>query len=185
MFERLLVALDGSFFADRVLDEAIDLAKAIDCKVMLLHVLSSEEEGAPQPTSIDLGRARLSGSRDLLTAFRESWKQYEQACLQRLIRYADYAKSKGIDVEWTQQPGSAGRLICDIATVWHADLIMMGRHGRVGLNELLMGSVSNYVTHHAGCAVLLIGQSSDNNEDNSDRTARTANRAATMSASKA
>ena len=55
-------------------------------------------------------------------------------------------------------------MICDIASAWNADLIVMGRHGRLGLEELLMGSVSNYVTHHAHCAVLVLGLPSDSRE---------------------
>jgi nucleotide-binding universal stress UspA family protein len=32
----------------------------------------------------------------------------------------------------------------------------MGRRGRTGLSELFLGSVSNYVTHHAPCSVLTL-----------------------------
>ena len=40
---------------------------------------------------------------------------------------------------------------------WYgADLIAIGSHGRRGLNELVLGSVSNYVLHHVSCSVLLI-----------------------------
>ncbi|MEO0350033.1 MAG: universal stress protein, partial [Cyanobacteria bacterium P01_A01_bin.15] len=39
---------------------------------------------------------------------------------------------------------------------WNADLIMMGRRGRSGFSELLLGSVSNYVMHHAPCSVLTV-----------------------------
>lgn len=164
MFHRLLVALDCSPLAERVLNEAIDLARATSSDVLLVHVLSSEEEGAPQATSISVGMEQMYPSTDLLSAFRERWAQYETACLDRLKQYADSAKSKGVAVECTQQAGSAGRMICDIASAWNADLIVMGRHGRLGLEELLMGSVSNYVTHHAHCAVLVLGLPSDSRD---------------------
>jgi nucleotide-binding universal stress UspA family protein len=42
------------------------------------------------------------------------------------------------------------------AQIWHADLIVMGRRGVSGMHELFLGSVSNYVTHHAPCSVLVV-----------------------------
>ena len=43
-----------------------------------------------------------------------------------------------------------------LAKDWNADLIIMGRRGLTGLSEMFLGSVSNYVVHHASCSVLLI-----------------------------
>ena len=50
-------------------------------------------------------------------------------------------------------------MICNAAISWQADLIIMGRRGRTGLSELFLGSVSNYVLHHAPCAVLVVQHS--------------------------
>ena len=182
MFRKMLVALDCSNLADRVLDEAIDLAKATHCAVMLVHVLSSEEEGAPQATTVGTGMEYWYANVDLLSAYRDSWNKYEKDCLTRLESQAAYAKSKGVEVEWSQQVGHPGRSICDLAAAWDADAIVMGRHGRRGLNELLLGSVSNYVTHHARCAVLLAGLPSTGEEGGQERSAE-ASTAATDSAS--
>ena len=51
---------------------------------------------------------------------------------------------------------SEGWEICQRAKVWQADLIIVGSHGRTGLSELFLGSVSNYVMHHAPCSVMVI-----------------------------
>ena len=171
MFRKMLVALDRSNLADRVLDEAIDLAKSIRCEVMLVHVLSSEEEGAPQATTVGTGMEYWYANVDLLSAYRDSWNQYEKDCLERLQSQAAYAKGKGVEAEWSQQVGHPGRSICDLAEAWQADVIVMGRHGRRGLNELLLGSVSNYVTHHARCAVLLMGLTPASGEEKQDLAA--------------
>ncbi|MGK7909322.1 MAG: universal stress protein [Synechococcus sp.] len=157
MFQKILVALDRSDIADRVLDEAIDLAKATGSHLMLVHVLSDTEDGAPQAANVGVGMEYWYSNLDLLSSYRDSWKRYEQSCLDQLKAEANYAKAKGVEAEWSQQMGYPGRNICDLAAAWKADAIVMGRHGRRGLNELLMGSVSNYVTHHARCAVVLVG----------------------------
>ncbi|MGK7912148.1 MAG: universal stress protein [Synechococcus sp.] len=161
MYRKILVALDRSDIADRVLDEAIDLAKAAAGSLMLVHVLTSEEEGAPQAATIGTSMDYWYASTDLLTSYRDSWKRYEQDCQHRLEWQAEHAKKQGLEVEWSQQFGPPGRSICELADAWKADLIVMGRHGRRGLSELLMGSVSNYVTHHARSAVLLVGLPAD------------------------
>jgi nucleotide-binding universal stress UspA family protein len=52
--------------------------------------------------------------------------------------------------------GEPGQEICLVAKDWGADLIVIGRHARGGLSELLLGSVSNHVIHHADCSVLVV-----------------------------
>jgi nucleotide-binding universal stress UspA family protein len=47
-------------------------------------------------------------------------------------------------------------MICQVAKDWGAELIMVGRRGNSGLSELILGSVSNYVVHHAHCSVLIV-----------------------------
>ncbi|MGF1673753.1 MAG: universal stress protein, partial [Rivularia sp. (in: cyanobacteria)] len=49
-----------------------------------------------------------------------------------------------------------GYMICNVARSREVDLIVVGRHGRTGLSEFFLGSVSNYVLHHAPCSVLTI-----------------------------
>jgi nucleotide-binding universal stress UspA family protein len=62
----------------------------------------------------------------------------------------------GLSVRWTQHFGDAGVDICETATEWQADLIVIGRRGRTGLQEALLGSVSNHVMHHAPCTVMIV-----------------------------
>jgi nucleotide-binding universal stress UspA family protein len=70
--------------------------------------------------------------------------------------FAKIAEMAGVLTESTQSIGSVGRLICETANIWKADLVITGRRGRTTLSELLLGSVSNYILHHAPCSVLIV-----------------------------
>ena len=76
--------------------------------------------------------------------------------LQTLQTFGEQAALEGIKVEYQQVPGSAGKTICQVAASWGADLIVIGRRGHTGLMEMMLGSVSNYVLHHALCSVLIV-----------------------------
>ncbi|WP_390691905.1 universal stress protein [Aetokthonos hydrillicola] len=66
------------------------------------------------------------------------------------------ADEAGVTVEIEQCSGTPGKTICDVARTWNADLIIVGRRGYSGMREIFLGSVSNYVLHHAPCSVLSI-----------------------------
>ncbi|WAL58406.1 universal stress protein [Thermocoleostomius sinensis] len=155
MFHKILVAIDASERSQAVFDKALDLAKATAANLMILHVLSGEEEGSPTLSLIGLEYYPMLAS-EMTELHRKQWTDYENRCLELLRSYAKQANAAGVTAEFTQNPGSPGRTICQIARAWQADLIVMGRRGHSGVNELLLGSVSNYVLHHAPCSVLTV-----------------------------
>ena len=65
------------------------------------------------------------------------------------------ATAARVSTEYTQLAGNPGRIICELASSWSADLIIVGSRELKGLKEIFLGSVSNYVTHHAPCSVLI------------------------------
>lgn len=157
MFHKVLVAVDNSTFSQTVFEQALDLGKATGATLMLLHVLSSEEEGSPYVPPIGVEYYPMLTS---VASSQEEWLAYEGQCLDMLRTYSEQASAHGVKAEFTQTSGNPGRMICHMAQMWECDLILMGRRGHSGLSELLLGSVSNYVLHHAPCSVLTIqGQS--------------------------
>jgi len=54
------------------------------------------------------------------------------------------------------EPGEPASKIIEVANNWHADLIVMGSHGRGKIQGLLLGSVSQGVLHHSPCPVLVV-----------------------------
>jgi nucleotide-binding universal stress UspA family protein len=155
MYRKILVALDQSPFRTLLLDKAIAMAKAMKAELMLVHVLSAYEDGSPGlPVRAYHTYYPIVDSIAWET-YQKRWEEYEQAGLDELRKFAEEAGIQGLSAEFTQTAGDPGRVICEIADSWGADLIMVGNRGRSGLSEFLLGSVSNYVMHHAPCSVLV------------------------------
>ncbi len=163
MFHKIVVALDYSEFSDQVLDEAISLAKMMSAQLRLLNVLSLEDRAGYQ-FSMYPGGFYSALSETQFEQYREEWTAFKNRSLQLLEADLETVKAAGVSAELCQLYGSPGKSICEFAQSWDADLILMGRHGRTGLSELFLGSVSNYVLHHAHCAVLTLNVSSKSRE---------------------
>lgn len=73
-----------------------------------------------------------------------------------VAKAADQLRSAGINVTTKVMRGDAKSAILDDAESWGADLIVMGSHGRRGLERFLVGSVSEAVLRHAHCSVEIV-----------------------------
>ena len=169
MINRILVAVDRSEGNKSIFDSAVSLGKATGATLMLLHVLSEDEAGYPMlPTyayypMVDERNYEL---------YQEKLAEYKQWGLDLLQDLTKLATEAGVDTEYTQLTGNPGRTICELANTWEADLIIVGSRGLKGLKEMFLGSVSNYVTHHAPCSVLIERTVLDNKSNpNSDSIA--------------
>ncbi|GAB1541197.1 hypothetical protein NUACC21_38670 [Scytonema sp. NUACC21] len=95
-------------------------------------------------------------STEILNIQRKQWEEFVNRGIEMLRSLVEEATVAGVSSEFTQKPGSPGSTICEFASDGRFDLIVIGRRGRSGLSELLLGSVSNYVLHHASCSVLTV-----------------------------
>jgi nucleotide-binding universal stress UspA family protein len=154
MFQKILVAVDGSVISEAAFGEALDLARQTGATLMLLHVLLPDERSLP---TVYYYYPIVSSS--IANQYQERWEAEIEHGLAMLRSLAQRASRLGVRVEFTQNIGDPGRLICEIAADWKADLIILGRRGYTGFNEFFLGSVSNYVTHHAPCSVLTVQHS--------------------------
>jgi nucleotide-binding universal stress UspA family protein len=154
MFHKLLVALDQSELSSRVFEEAMAIAKVTQAQLMLLHVLSPFDEGYPAVAFSGMDGLMLH--QQAIETFTRQMEALEKEGLAYLQALAERAINEGVTAEFSQNLGNPGGTICALARTWNADLIIMGRRGRSGLSEILLGSVSNYVLHHAPCSVLAV-----------------------------
>ena len=157
MINKILVAVERSSNNNLVFNSAISLAKTTGATLMLLHVLSENEANYPLiPT---YAYYPIMEDRDY-QIYREKFEQYKQLGFDFLQNLTAKATEAEVKCEYTQLTGNPGRSICELASTWEADLILVGSRGLRGLKEMFLGSVSNYVTHHAPCSVLIVRDSS-------------------------
>ena len=155
MYNKILVAIDRSSASRNVFETAVSLAKTTGASLMLLHVLNNESK--QDPTLFVYSGIRYSvTSEPLIKAYEEQWQKYEAEGIEFLRSLVREAAAAGVGAEFTQFWGSPGRDICNSAQKWSADLILVGSRGLTGMKEMFLGSVSNYVTHHAPCSVLIV-----------------------------
>jgi nucleotide-binding universal stress UspA family protein len=157
MFDRMLVAIDMSEMGKKVFDSALSIAEKHQGRLLLLHVLSAEEDNSPLPIPPNLTELYPAVGNDLtLETWRQQWEEFERQGLEVLRSHQKEAANAGVSAEFQQISGSPSRIICQVAREWQANLIIIGHRGRSGLSEMLLGSVSNYVMHHAPCSVLMV-----------------------------
>ncbi len=149
MFEKILVAIDDIESNRSIFDRALMLAKTNRSTLMLLQVLTIVDDFYP-------GDAFVGISTSAMEVYAKHLETRKQAGIEKLRALAADAIAAGVGAEFTQTIGEPGKVICEVAQSWNADLIVIGRRGLSGLREFLLGSTSSYVLHHATCNVLII-----------------------------
>ena len=157
MFKNILAALDDGETCDLVFERALTLTQATGANLQLLSVIAPIDNISPSVlASSDKSYNPSSADQSVWSVYQDVHEDCIKKQQERLNRLSERAREKGIEAEFFQRAGSPGRAICQQAKDGEAGLIVVGSHGRRGLSELWLGSVSNYVLHHAPCSVLVI-----------------------------
>jgi len=139
MYDRLLLPTDGSAGIERVIEHADEIARRDDATLELLYVVhTSSLMTMPASTSVEGIRGLLNEEGELA------------------IEAAERICSPETTVEHTMLEGSPGREIVDYAAESDCDLIVMGTHGRGGIDRLLLGSVAEHVVRRSPVPVLTV-----------------------------
>ncbi len=142
---RLLVPTDFSDTADRALAMAVRLARALGAEVVLLHVVDEAPLFAD-----DLGGIPGGIQIDRIHAAQERWAD------EHLRPRVAGLTEAGLRARGHVTVGSPAREVVRAAEGQHADLIVMGTHGRGLVGRLLLGSVADRVIRTAACPVLTV-----------------------------
>jgi nucleotide-binding universal stress UspA family protein len=156
-FKKIFAALDDSELSNRVFSQTLELAQASQASVMLFHcvtVNSFGDSAVPIPVDLGMNVQLMDQAYQTQRLLLETEAKQSESLLKK---YCDAAANQGVQVEFdSQMDGDPGHCICEFSQNWGADLIILGRRGRTGLTEAFLGSVSNYVVHHASCSVFVI-----------------------------
>jgi nucleotide-binding universal stress UspA family protein len=150
-YRKILVALDRSSQSEIVFEQALEIAKKEEAALMLFHCLPFETQGVGSYADM-FGRELINYSAEMQKVLNDESKQARQY----LTDYCQKATEQGIPTEWDLKIGDATSRIRELATAWDAELVVVGRRGHRGLAEIVLGSVSSYVVHHAPCSVLVV-----------------------------
>jgi len=137
--KRILIAVDDSEFAARAANVGVELAKSLHAELGFVTVYDPS-----------VGPGRMWG----VPADRLA-EMSEHAAERFLATFREPAATPSVVPEFVE-PGEPAPKIIEVAKDWHADLIVMGSHGRGKVQGLLLGSVSQGVLHHAPCPVLVV-----------------------------
>jgi nucleotide-binding universal stress UspA family protein len=123
--------------------EAIGIAQRSGAALFVISVVSSEIASHLDVVYTDT-RPEMTARQQ----FREGQKNVNDLLV---IAGQEGVKAEGLIIE-----GRPYEVIVDTAREKGVDLIVMGSHGRTGLERLFMGSVTEKVVGHAGCSVLVV-----------------------------
>jgi nucleotide-binding universal stress UspA family protein len=144
MYQRIIVAIDGSDTAHRALDAAIGLAQCANATLQPLYVVD-----VPL-LYYDVPIYSASMARDVM--FEEGARIATEA--------VDLMKKKGVKgahrVVQTEGAQDVARCIISAASEFGADVLVLGTHGRGGFERLMLGSVADRTLRLTTCPILLV-----------------------------
>jgi nucleotide-binding universal stress UspA family protein len=146
MFEKILVATDGSKHSEDAADAAMEMAKLCKGKVTALYVIDVGKEFAFSDISGNIADEVVEGIKNSLT------KKGEAA----VKRIEDKAKAAGVAFEGQVVEGQPAEAIINTASDSGMNLIVMGSIGITGLDKYLLGSVADKVVRSSKVPVMVV-----------------------------
>ena len=151
MYDSILVPTDGSREVEHALEYAFELAREHDAAIRTLYVVNAAGYGGlPMETALDGVSDALRGE--------------GQAAVER----AEALAPEDITVETEVREGAPSQVIVDEADPAECDLVVMGTHGRGGIDRLLLGSVTERFVRRASVPVLTVQVDPDEVSERSD-----------------
>jgi nucleotide-binding universal stress UspA family protein len=136
----IVVGVDGSEGSDRALEWCRDHAPDLDAEVVVVHAFVTPAYTVPLYDTLAVSTNVEEWRDEVKKALETEW------C----------ASLGGVPYRAMVMDGPPAHVILETARAEHADLIVVGARGRGGFAELLLGSVSHHLTHHADRPVLVV-----------------------------
>ncbi len=141
IFKNILVPYDATSFSNRAFQKAVDIAKKDGSKITIFTVIEGQYSAIMSYSKINS---------DII-------KKQEKAAKKFIFALESSAKKSNVPVSVKIKQGTTiVKEIINFAKSKKFDLIVMGSHGRTGLNKLILGSVANGVAQQAKCSVMVV-----------------------------
>jgi nucleotide-binding universal stress UspA family protein len=144
MFERILVALDGSQLSEAALPYVAALSGVLGSELILVRALQAASTTVPV------------GPYGLPEVYQELYDTEEHAAREYLAHVAAPLQAEGRTVRTMVASGPPASVILGAAEEEQAGLIAIATHGRSGLSRFALGSVAEVVLHAANCPLLIV-----------------------------
>ena len=148
-FNKILVCLDGSRFAEQIMPHVLEAALAIKSKIILLQVLSIPGVLTPDIPGFSGVPVRSSSMLEQLRKDENKAKDY-------LKHVAQPLRKQGLRVKCVTLEGPPDSTITSYANENNVDLIAIATHGHSGLRHVLFGSVAEAVVRESRVPILMI-----------------------------
>lgn len=141
MFKKILCPLDFSEFTDEIMGYAVDIAKRYDAELHLLHVVPNLTYFTPYESFL---------TPENIVAIEGTIEKEVTLNFDKVL--------KGIDIpaKTVIKTGTAFVEIIEYIRAEGIDLVVMGTHGRSGIEHILIGSVAEKVVRKSPCPVMTI-----------------------------
>jgi nucleotide-binding universal stress UspA family protein len=140
--KRIVVGVDGSPQSEAALRWAVRMAKGMGSQVIAVYAVDVPVY-FPQPYGIPV-------------QFDEKWHAAMKSEFEE--KWCEPLKVSGVRYRTVMEDGHAASVVGEVADRENADVIVVGRRGRSGVKELLLGSVSHALVLHSKLPVLVISQ---------------------------
>jgi nucleotide-binding universal stress UspA family protein len=149
---RVLLAIDDSAYSEAAVKVVMAQLRPANTEVCVFHAVEWLRE---MPRSYMFGEGPTY-DKDILASRERSFKKAKEL----VARVAEQLQAAGFHTTTATPDSDPRHGIIDCAADWKADLIVMGSHGRRGLDKWLLGSVAEAVMRHASCSVEIVRLSS-------------------------
>jgi nucleotide-binding universal stress UspA family protein len=143
---KILMGIDDSKFSEDVLRAVVTQIRTENTEVRVLHVLQSSVPAPPQ----------------MAPGYAPELEDQIKPAHELVERIAEELRRAGFKVDAAVEVGDIRERIIDAAEDWGAELIVVGSHGKRGIQRFLLGSVAEFVARHAKCSVEIVRTAASN-----------------------
>ena len=147
MFEKILIATDGSKHSERAAKFGIDLAALTGGKVTAIYVIDQGKMIAP------VGEISFNIADEVIEGIRAALQSESKAAIKHV---EDLAKQANVPFEGRVAEGNPTDEILKVAAEAPMDVIVIGSIGKTGLEKFLMGSVAEKVVRNSSVPVIVV-----------------------------